>query len=71
LVERVRPLFACQPPEAVGAALADLTAIWLASHVVRGDPAETDALRGRLMFEQTQAVRALTAINAQEMGTDQ
>jgi hemerythrin len=71
LVERVRPLFAGQDPAVVGAALADLTAIWLASHVVRGDPKETDALRGRLMLAHMQAVRALTAINAQQLGTDQ
>lgn len=71
LVERVRPLFAGHDPRVIGAALADLTAIWLAGHVIEGDPEETDALRGRLMLEQMQAARELTAINAKEMGTDQ
>lgn len=70
LVERVRPLFAGQHPAVIGAALADLTAIWLGGHVVRGDPEETDALRGRLMLEQMRAVGGLTAVNAKEMGTD-
>lgn len=67
LVERARPIFAGQPPEVVGAALADLTAIWLASHVVEGSWTETDALRGDLMLMQVRAVRRLTAVNSEEL----
>lgn len=69
LVERVRPLLAGVPPEIVGAALADLTAIWLAGHYVEGDAVKTDRVRGALMLEQWRAVRRLTAVNADMMGT--
>jgi len=69
LVEAARPLFAGKPHPVVGAALADLTAIWLAGIVVQGDEGETDRLRGRLMLGQMQTVRRLTAVNAGMMGT--
>jgi hypothetical protein len=71
LVERALPLFAGQDPAVIGAALADLTAIWLASHVVRGDKAGADSLRAEILLEHVEAVRRLTAINAQQLGTDQ
>lgn len=69
VVMRARPAFAGCEPEVVGAALADLTAMWLASHVIPGDPAETDRMRGRLMLMHGQKVRALTALNAEALGT--
>jgi len=71
LVERARPVFAKQDSAAVGAALADLTAIWLAGHVVRGEPAETDRLRETLLRLHVDMISRLTAVNAEEMGTKQ
>jgi hemerythrin len=69
LVERARPIFAGQDPAVIGAALADLTARWLAGHVLADDPAATDQLRGDLMLEQVRLVRRLTVINARDLGT--
>jgi hypothetical protein len=69
LVEEVRPILAGHSPEVIGAALADLVAIWLAGHVVAGDIEATDRRRGELMLMHAQAVRHLTAINALQLGT--
>jgi hypothetical protein len=44
LSEAIKPLLAGQDEDAVGAALADLTSIWIASHFA-GSPAETKAYR--------------------------
>jgi hypothetical protein len=53
-----------------GAALADLTAIWLASHVVPGDPAGTERLRANMLAEQIAAIAKLTKVNAKIIGTE-
>ena len=70
LVERIRPLLAGQPPEIVGAALADLLAIWLASHVYRDLPETTAAMRDALLVAHVEKVRALVPVNAAMLGTD-
>jgi ribosomal protein S27AE len=66
LVEAIRPLLAGQPPNAVGAALADLLAIWLASHHVTGtqwDAAETRRLREAMLKMHVGMVWRLVAVN--------
>ena len=73
LVERAKPLFAGQPPEIIGAALADLVAIWLASHVYRDMPGSTDAtdaMREGLLEDLVDTVRKLVPVNAAILGTD-
>lgn len=57
IVEQCKPLFAGEQPYVVGAALADLVAIWLASHLT-ADKAETDDLRQRMLRHHTRFVRA-------------
>lgn len=59
LVERIRPMLAGERPEVVGAALADLTAIWLAGHV--GPDAE--AMRSEILDMHVAAIRDLVPIN--------
>jgi hypothetical protein len=46
IVEQIGPLLSGQGPGVQGAVLADLTAMWLASHIVPGDePASLNARR--------------------------
>lgn len=56
MVESARPIFAGRQPHHVGAALADLTAIWLAGH-----PPE---MRETLLALHVDYVRKLIPINA-------
>lgn len=70
LVERAKPIFAGQPFEIIGAALADLVAIWLASHVYRDMPGTTDAMREGLLADLVDTVRKLVPVNAAILGTD-
>lgn len=64
IVERVRPLLAGRPPQVQGAVLADLLAMWLAGHIFRGNPGETDALREKLLESHLDLVRRLIPVNA-------
>lgn len=68
LVEEIRPLLANRNPDLVGAALADLTAILLAGHVVLDDLGEVDVkanaqFREALIEIHITAVRRLIPIN--------
>ena len=63
LVERVRPLFAGRAPDVQGAALAELLAVWLAGHVVPGDPEGTERARSELLQQHLFTVRELVPIN--------
>ena len=65
LVQILRPLFVDKPKEVQGAALADLVSIWLAGHVVRGDPAATERWRNSILDLHVEVVRELTPINYQ------
>jgi len=69
LMERIRPLLAGQKSEVVAGALADLLAIWLASHRLRNDAGTidakaTDKLRASLLRQHMAAVRELVPPNA-------
>lgn len=64
IVERVRPSLAGRSPEVQGAVLADLLAMWLAGHIVKDDPAGTDALREELLEMHLRTVRKLIPVNA-------
>jgi hypothetical protein len=67
LVTAVRPLFIGTPPEIQGAALADLVSIWLAGHVVRGDPKATKRWREQVLKVHIETVRLLVPINYQAL----
>ena len=62
LVEQARPLFAGRPRHVIGAALADLLAIWLASHYA-SDPTATQRLRSALLKMHVGKVRQLVPPN--------
>ena len=70
IVERIGPLLGGEPPEAQGAALADLLAIWLAGHEVPGNPDATHTLRAELLAEHLHLVRQLVPVNAGIIGTE-
>lgn len=64
VVEQARNLLAGKPPELQGAVLADLLAIWLASHLIPGNPRKTDSMRNRLLHMHIAQVRKLIPPNA-------
>lgn len=64
IVERARAVLAGHPAHIQGAVLADLLATWLGGHIIDGGPAETDALRDRLLAQHVGVVRQLVPINA-------
>jgi hypothetical protein len=70
LREHIEPLLAGQDPPLQSVALAELLSIWLAGHVVRGDPDATRTMRAELLADFCFAVRQLTDVNAEAMGTE-
>jgi hypothetical protein len=60
-----------RPAAVQGAALADLTATWLAGHQVSGDPVQTYRFREELLEMHIEAIRNLIPENARIMGTVQ
>lgn len=66
----VKPLLAGKPPTVQGAVLAELLSLWLAGHVVPGDPAATAALRADLLARHCRVVRDLVPENARLIGTN-
>lgn len=65
-VEHIKPHLAGQRPEIVGAVLADLVAIFLASHVVLGNPEETAKVREDELAILLGLVRQLLPLNAKQ-----
>jgi hypothetical protein len=63
LVELLKLPLADQPAQVQGAVLADLLAMWLSGHVVRGDPKATERLRERMLKQHLKAVKALIPVN--------
>lgn len=63
LAEAIRPLLAGRAPEVQSAALADLLSIWLAGHVVPGDPDKTAELRAEQLEAHLQLVGDLLPVN--------
>lgn len=68
MVEEARPIFAGQPSLHVGAALADLLAIWLAGHFIPGNAESTRSLREALLTNHVEHVRGLIGPNAHAIG---
>ena len=69
LAEKIAPMFAGLDPDIIGAALADLTAIWLAGHRIVDDGLATAQLRDEVLRAHTRVIRKLTTLNAKIMGT--
>jgi hypothetical protein len=67
LVERIGRILHGRDPAVQSAALADLLAMWLAGHVVPGDPAETDRLRSDLLRDHVRLVADLVRPNAERI----
>lgn len=68
-IEQIRRILAGRRPEVQGVVLADLLAMWLASHHVAGDSDATREMRAELLAEHCGMVRQLTAVNAEIIGT--
>jgi len=62
LLDRIAPTLAGESIEMQGAVVADLAALWIAGHRVRGDRAEGDRLRESLLEMHTKHVRELVAM---------
>ena len=63
LVQQISPLLVGKSANVQGAALADLLAIWLAGHVIRGDPKMTKKMREMMLKAHIVAVRGLIPLN--------
>lgn len=63
LVKEISPLFAGKDPAITGGALADLLAIWLASHIVPGSPRQTERWRKTILELHIETVRRLVEPN--------
>lgn len=63
LVRQISPLLVGKSANVQGAALADLLAIWLAGHVIRGDPKMTKKMREMMLKAHIVAVRGLIPLN--------
>jgi hypothetical protein len=63
LFNRVRPLFAGQPPGVTGAVLADLLAVWLAGHSSGHGPTASRRIREELLAAHIKLVRELIPVN--------
>lgn len=67
LVNQTRALLAGRPAQIQSAVLADLLAIYLAGHIIRDSPVETNALRERLLDLHVGLVRELIPVNAAQI----
>ena len=63
LEKQLSRLLMGKDPGVQGAALANLLALWLAGHVVQGDPQATQALREAMLEVHLSAVWQLVPIN--------
>lgn len=61
LAAKIRALLAGQGPDVQGAAIADLTAIWLAGHIVSGNVAATAGLRAEMFKMHEDLIWTLVA----------
>lgn len=63
-MHRIGPILKGHPSPLQGAALADLLAIWLAGHMIKGNPTATDRLREDILALHVEKVRELIPVNA-------
>jgi hypothetical protein len=67
LVSAVKPFFAGKSPEVQGAALADLTALWVAGHVT-SNPARQHDHWARVLALHIEGIRKLISVNYTGIG---
>lgn len=67
LAEQVRPILAGQPPNITGAALANLTATWLAGHVIAKEREMTNKMRESLLRMHVEMIREFLPTAAAEI----
>jgi hypothetical protein len=63
LVQECSRHFAGKPSDVQGAALADLLALWLAGHVIVGNPRATERLRRKMLDMHLKTMWDLVPIN--------
>jgi hypothetical protein len=66
IVKGAGALLMGKSPQVQGAALADLLAMWLAGHLILGDPKKTKRLREAMIAAHLKVVRDLVEINYRE-----
>lgn len=69
IAERIYPMLAGLHPTVQGAIIADLTATWIAGHVVEGNPQDTEKLRKFLFEQHIRLTSSLIEPNAEMLGT--
>jgi hypothetical protein len=67
LCEKIAPILGGHDPAVQSAALADLTAMWLAGHFVPDNVAGTKQLRKELLREHVKLIRDLVPLNEQKL----
>jgi hypothetical protein len=70
MVNRIGPFLVDQPPEVIGAALAELTSVWLAAHQTTGERAELEECREAIFANFCELVRTLVPVNEKAMAGD-
>lgn len=71
MVKEAQRVFAGKSRSAQGAALADLTAIWVTGHFLLGEDAKTRKLWQDLVTFQVNAIQELIEIYGKEKGIDE
>lgn len=69
IAEKIYPMLFGLHPTVQGAIIADLTATWLAGHVVEGSPEDTNKLRKFLFEQHIRLTHKLIEPNADHIGT--
>jgi hypothetical protein len=67
LCAKIAPFLAGNAPEVQSAALADLTAMWIAGHFVNNDRAGTQQLRQLLLHEHIKLIQQLIPLNEHKL----
>ena len=65
VADQIKPILAGQGSPIQSAILAELTAIWLAGHIIPDDPEETRRLRAELLDGHVRLIRQLIEANAE------
>jgi hypothetical protein len=67
LCAKIAPLLAGNDPAVQSAALADLSAMWIAGHFVPNSVSGTKELRKELLREHVKLIRQLVPLNEQKL----
>ena len=62
IADMIKPLLAGHDPDVTSAVLAQLTALWLAGYVIRGDDRETARMRKDLLSGHVSLIRRLIPV---------